>query len=105
MPGQTRVSPGAVIRGPEIEIVVDGHPIRACEGESVAAALLAADRRPLRTTAGRGESRGLYCGIGLCFDCVMRIDGRPGVRACQTAVRAGMWVETQRGVGTWRVEA
>lgn len=105
MEAQTRVDQGGVARGPEIEIVVDGHPVRACEGESVASALVAAGRRVLRTTERRGESRGLFCGIGVCFDCVMTIDGRPGVRACQTPVRAGMRVETQRGVGTWRVEA
>ncbi len=95
---------GAVRRGPEIEIVVDGLPIRAFEGECVAAALLASGRRTLRTTARRGEPRGMYCGIGVCFDCVMTIDGRPNVRTCQTRVRAGMRIESQRGEGTWRVE-
>ncbi|OJW06438.1 MAG: hypothetical protein BGO49_23205 [Planctomycetales bacterium 71-10] len=91
-------------RGPEIEIVVDGLSVRAFEGESVAAALLANGRRTLRTTARRGEPRGMYCGIGTCFDCVMTIDGRPNVRACQTPVRAGMRVDSQRGDGTWRLE-
>ncbi|MBX9584548.1 MAG: (2Fe-2S)-binding protein [Gemmataceae bacterium] len=93
----------AVARGPEVEIVVDGRPVRVFEGETVAAALLAEGRRALRTTDLRGEPRGLYCGIGVCFDCVMTIDGQPGVRTCQTPVRDGMRVETQAGVGTWRV--
>lgn len=96
---------GAVRRGPEIEIVVDGLPVRAFEGESVAATLVASGRRALRTTARLGEPRGMYCGIGVCFDCVMTIDGRPNVRACQTPVRAGMRVESQRGDGTWRLES
>jgi len=96
--------PGAVMRGPEIEIVVDGQPVRAFEGESVAAALLAAGRRALRTTERRGEPRGLYCGIGVCFDCVMTVDGQPGVRTCQTIVRAGMRVDSQAGPGAWKVE-
>ena len=99
-----RVVPGAVARGREVELVVDGQPVRAYEGESVAAALLAAGRRALRTTGRRGEPRGLYCGIGACFDCVMAVDGRPGVRACQTPVRDGMRVETQHGAGAWRAE-
>lgn len=102
MEDQSRVGPGVVTRGPEIEIIVDGHPVAAFEGESVAAALLAASRRALRTTDRRGEPRGLYCGIGVCFDCVMTIDGRPSVRTCQTPVRNGMRVETQAGVGAWR---
>jgi hypothetical protein len=94
----------AVTRGSEIEIIVDGHALRAFQGESVAAALLAAGKRELRTTSRRGQPRGLYCGIGICFDCVMTIDGQPSVRACQTQVRPGMRIETQSGEGTWTVE-
>lgn len=103
--GEGRRIDDAITRGPAIEILVNGRPLRAFEGESVAAALLAAGKRVLRTTARRGEPRGLYCGIGICFDCVMTIDGEPNVRACQTAVRAGMHVESQSAHGTWRVEA
>jgi D-hydroxyproline dehydrogenase subunit gamma len=95
-------SDGMIERGPEIDIIVDGRPLHAFEGESVAAALLAAKRpRMLRLTARRGDLRGLYCGIGLCFDCVMTIDGQPGVRVCQTEVRPGMRIESQSGNGTW----
>lgn len=90
---------GAVERGPEIEILVDQQRVRAFEGETVAAALLATGKRILRTTSRRGEPRGLYCGMGVCFECVMTIDGRPNVRTCQTPVRAGMEVETQIGNG------
>jgi len=95
-------SEGMIERGPKIEIIVDGCPLRTFEGESVAAALLAAKRtRVLRVTARRGQARGLYCGIGLCFDCVMTIDGQPGVRTCQTEVRPGMRIGSQSGNGTW----
>lgn len=96
---------GAVARGREVEILVDGRPLRAFEGETVAAALLAAGRRAFRTTSRQREPRGLYCGIGVCFDCVMTIDGRPNVRTCQTPVWAGMRVESQRGEGTWTLDA
>lgn len=91
----------AVARGTEIEFLVDGNPVRAFEGESVAAALLAVGKRALRTTSRKGEPRGAYCTMGVCFDCIMTIDGRPNVRACQTKVRAGMRVESQLGLGTW----
>lgn len=90
---------GHVQRGREVEILVDRQPLCAFEGESVAAALLASGRRTLRTTSRRHEPRGLYCGMGVCFECVMTIDGRRNVRTCQTPVRAGMVVETQTGDG------
>lgn len=103
-PDDVRFAAG-VARGPEVELVVDSQPVRAFEGESVAAALLAAGRRTLRTTACFHEPRGMYCGIGVCFDCVMTIDGRPNVRACQTTVRAGMRIESQPGDGVWRLDS
>lgn len=86
-----------------IDIIVDGSPLRAYTGETVAAALLAADKRVLRKTARRSALRGLYCGIGVCFDCVMTVDGRPNVRTCQVEVRPGMRIETQIGEGRWKV--
>src|SRR5262245_7568052 len=92
---------GGLERRRAVTIVVDGAPLEAFAGESVAAALLAAGRRALPTTSRRGEPRGMYCGIGLCFDCVMIVDGRANVRACQTPVRDGMCVATQRGDGAW----
>lgn len=102
-PTERRVDDG-IQRGRAIEILVDGRPVQAFEGESVAAALLAAGKRALRMTARYGAPRGLYCGIGVCFDCIMTIDGRPNVRTCQTPVRAGMRVESQRGEGMWTLD-
>lgn len=106
-PGPTesdhRVNTG-ISRGAEIELTVDGQPIRAYEGETVAAAILATGRRALRTTSETGEMRGLYCGIGICFDCVMIIDDIPNVRTCQTFVENGMVVESQKGEGKWSVK-
>lgn len=99
-----RVNTG-ISRGAEIEIMVDGQPTKAYEGETVAAAILATGRRALRTTSGTNEMRGLYCGIGICFDCVMVINNIPNVRTCQTFVENGMMVESQKGEGKWRVEA
>jgi D-hydroxyproline dehydrogenase subunit gamma len=90
---------GAISRGRAVELVVDGAAVTAFEGESVAAALLAAGRRGLRVSPRRGESRGMYCGIGLCFECVMVVDGQSGVRTCLTPVRDGMVVSTPQGSG------
>jgi hypothetical protein len=58
----------------------------------VAAALTAAGVRAWRTTRRQERPRGLFCGIGVCFDCLLTIDGRPAQRACLVPVRDGMIV-------------
>jgi predicted molibdopterin-dependent oxidoreductase YjgC len=77
-----------------VTFTVDGERLEAEPTASLAAALLAAGRRRLRTAPRSGEPRGLWCGMGVCFDCLVTVDGRPGVRACLTRVRNGMQVET-----------
>jgi predicted molibdopterin-dependent oxidoreductase YjgC len=77
-----------------IRLMVDGQPIPAYEGETIAAALLAAGRRTFRHTIPGGEPRGVFCGIGICFDCLVTLDGTQTVRACVTPVRDGMQVTT-----------
>ena len=69
----------------------DDTPIEALEGETIAAALSAAGIVAYRRTAS-GAPRGLHCGMGACFDCVVTVDGRIGQRACMTKVAAGMVV-------------
>ena len=93
---------GPVERGPLLTILVDGQELSAHEGESIAAALIAAQRRTARLSPRAGEPRGYFCGMGVCHDCLMTVDGVPNVRACMTPVRAGLRVETQRGLGEWR---
>jgi len=73
-------------------ILVDGQPIPAREGQTVAAALLAAGQRVFRHTP-QGAPRGLFCGMGVCFDCLVVVDGQTGQRACLTPVRSGMQVQ------------
>ena len=92
-----------VERGRALGILVDGAEVRAYEGESIAAALVASGRRFTRWTARTGEPRGYFCGMGVCQDCLVTVDGLPNVRACVTPVRDGMRVESQRGLGDWRV--
>jgi D-hydroxyproline dehydrogenase subunit gamma len=76
-----------------IEIRVDGEPIAAVPGEALASALLASGQRAFRRTERRGELRGPYCNMGVCFECVVDVDGAP-VQACMTPVREGMQVST-----------
>jgi predicted molibdopterin-dependent oxidoreductase YjgC len=63
----------------------------------VAAALYANRKRILRYTSRTSLARGVYCGMGVCFDCLVEIDGRPNLRACMTPVTDGMAVRTQIG--------
>jgi hypothetical protein len=77
----------------------DGHDIDAEPGQSIAAALIAAGHRSWRSTRGRGEPRGAFCGIGVCFDCLVTVNGRPNQRACVVEVGPGDRVERQEGTG------
>jgi predicted molibdopterin-dependent oxidoreductase YjgC len=79
--------------------VFAGAELTALPGQTVAAALLAHGIRSWRTTRVAGRPRGLFCGIGVCFDCLVTVDGRPNVRACLEPVRAGALVEPQKGTG------
>lgn len=81
----------------EVTFTFDGRPITASVGDSVAAALLAAGIRVCRTTPVSGTPRGPYCLMGVCFECLVRIDGMDNRQGCLVTVREGMWVETQRG--------
>lgn len=83
----------------EVTIFVDGRPVKAIEGEPIASALMAAGITTLRKTWKKREPRGYFCGIGLCTDCMMIVDGRLNTRTCVTFVKNGMKVETQIGLG------
>ena len=90
-----------VQRGAGFAIEVDGQTMLAHEGETIAAVLLAAGRKIFRTTSKNGRPRGLYCGIGLCHDCLVVLNGEPNVQACQTLVSPGCRIDTQNGLGDW----
>jgi predicted molibdopterin-dependent oxidoreductase YjgC len=77
-----------------ITLTLDGVPLPALAGQSVGAALTEAGIRSWRTTRVRRRPRGLFCGIGICYDCLITVDGQPNQRACLTPVRPGMRLET-----------
>ena len=83
-------------RGPAVTIVVDGRHMTAYAGETVAAALLAEGIAATRRTPG-GAPRGVFCGMGMCFDCLAVVDGAPNTRTCTVWVRHGMDVRLQEG--------
>jgi D-hydroxyproline dehydrogenase subunit gamma len=85
------------LAGPLVHITVDGCPVTARAGETVASALLAEGLKACRTTAISGAPRGPYCMMGVCFDCLVTVDGVGNRQGCLTPVREGMAVGTQRG--------
>ncbi len=82
-------------RGVPITFTFDEQSIEAFEGETVAAALLASGGRTLRATSRKGEPRGLFCNMGICFDCLVEVNGNPNQRACQYQVTNGLKVKSQ----------
>ncbi len=82
----------------------DGRTIGFVEGQSIGAALTAAGIRSWRTTRETGRPRGIFCGIGICFDCLVVVDGHPNERACLVPARAGAVVTSQEGTGHGALE-
>ena len=80
--------------GEKFEIEVDGKTILACSGQTIAEALLANGIRRLRMTQ-KQASRGVYCGMGICYECRMIVNGIPNVRTCMTPATPGCRITTQ----------
>ncbi|BBC31291.1 Proline dehydrogenase [Streptomyces graminofaciens] len=85
--------------GPAFTVTLDGRDLSALPGQTVAAALWSAGVRSWRTTRGEGRPRGVFCGIGVCFDCLVTVNDRPNQRACLVTVRPGDVIDTQDGTG------
>ena len=94
-----RINPSSALlpemqRGKAIQITVDGKSIEAFEGETIAAVLLAQGIQVFRNSQKNKEPRGIYCGMGICYECLVTVDGVHAVRACVTPVVEGMQVST-----------
>lgn len=94
-------SEDGIERGHALTLTLDGEPVPAYAGETVAAVLIARDGMMTRRTAD-GAPRGVFCGMGVCFDCLVVVDGIPNTRACMTLVADGMRVDRQHGAGSSR---
>jgi D-hydroxyproline dehydrogenase subunit gamma len=78
---------------PLIDITVNGTPMKVPEGATVAAALVQAGA--YSRISVHGEPRQPLCGMGICYECRVEIDGRPHQRSCQVLCRPGMQVNTE----------
>lgn len=82
---------------PDVTLIVDGQPVQALRGETVANALLCAGITTLRRSSVGGKPRATYCGMGVCFDCLLTIDGQPNRQSCLVRAEPGMTVSTGLG--------
>ena len=78
-----------------IDVVVNGQRVRVADGITVAAALLNSGEPSFRSSVG-GESRGPVCGMGICYECRVTIDGIAHQRACLRVVANEMRIDTAR---------
>ncbi len=83
-----------------IEVTLNGQKFQVSQGMTVAAAALTQGLRYTRTTPVSNSKRLPFCMMGVCYDCLMVIDGKANQRACTTYVKKGMQIETQQGVGS-----
>jgi hypothetical protein len=84
--------------GRDFTISFDGEPVAVAAGQTIAAALIASGRGSWRETRGAAAPRGLFCGIGVCFDCLVTVNGTRSVRACLLTASPGDVVASERGV-------
>jgi len=83
--------------GEMVSFTFEGRTVAAKAGMTVAAALLAAGVTATRETPVTGAARGAYCLMGVCFECLMVINGVPNQQACMIPVQNGMQIARQRG--------
>lgn len=83
---------------PTVQIQFEGRSLRVPSGSTVAAALLQAGVQRFRASPVSGAPRAPYCMMGVCFECLVEIDGEPSRQACLVQVREGMQVRAQQGL-------
>ncbi len=80
-----------------VTVIINGAPFQAPQGCTAAAALLLAGATPTRTTPVSGAPRAPYCMMGVCFECLVEIDGVPNQQGCLVPVADGMRIDRQLG--------
>jgi predicted molibdopterin-dependent oxidoreductase YjgC len=80
-----------------IEVTIDGRSARVRAGDTVAAALLSAGVLASRVADVSGAPRAPYCMMGVCFECLVTVDGVGNRQGCRVPVKPGMRIDTQHG--------
>ena len=81
-----------------ITVSIDDHQVRCRRGDTVIAALLTSGEPVCRQTVVNEVPRGPYCMMGICYDCLVTIDGQSNQQGCMTLVREGMKIERQQSL-------
>jgi predicted molibdopterin-dependent oxidoreductase YjgC len=76
-------------------ITIDGKKTEAKSGQTLSAVLLSNGYTTCRYSTKRHQPRGMYCGMGICWECTVIVNGQENVRSCVTAATPGMEVQTQ----------
>ena len=87
----------AGVRAAPVTILIGERRVECRAGDTVASALFAAGELDCRDTPVQGVPRGPFCMMGVCYDCLVTIDGKPNQQACMTVVRSDMRIERQAG--------
>jgi predicted molibdopterin-dependent oxidoreductase YjgC len=80
-----------------VNVILEGSSVAVPANVTVAAAVLAQGMEYTRTSPVSGEPRLPLCMMGVCYECLMIIDGKPNLRACQQLVSEGMTIQRQHG--------
>ncbi len=80
-------------------VTLDGEEVMVSSGQTIAAALIASGRTAWRTTRVDQRPRGVFCGIGVCFDCLVTLNGQRSVRACLVTAAPGDDIRSEGGPG------
>jgi predicted molibdopterin-dependent oxidoreductase YjgC len=80
-----------------ITVILNGHAVSVPAGFTAAAAMLLHGSGATRSTALSGEGRAPYCMMGVCFECLLEIDGEPNQQGCLVIVSEGMRINAQQG--------
>jgi hypothetical protein len=84
---------------PAFQVTFDGATLDALPGQTIAAVLWSAGITAWRRTRVDDRPRGVFCGIGVCFDCLVTVNDMPNQRACLLPAQPGDVITTQRGDG------
>lgn len=80
-------------RKEKVTLSVNGKDVPAYKGETILAALMAAGYKTLKKSPLEKNPRGALCGMGVCFECIVTVNGIPNVRSCMTEVEDNMEIE------------
>ncbi|MCP5101994.1 MAG: (2Fe-2S)-binding protein [bacterium] len=85
---------GTIKRKEKVKLSVNGKKIPAYKGETILAALMAAGYKKMKKSPLNNEPRGALCGMGVCFECMVTVNGIRNTRSCMTEVENNMEIET-----------